>query len=244
MPLQSSTSLRKPATVSGRRKYRPFSIPLASSFIMHRCMPGTAYFPVPSGVCVTVETPMLRSLRLGLTGPTSQRGYAPSVVLDRDPLVLLPRYRHSLLMICFIVSSWLDSTRSSLPPCRGVHPRAGCRLAGLPGRQVDRLPRLAGLLGRQADRQPCLAGLLGERVGRQFRLAGLLVRLVGRSSLPAGLFGGRVGRHTRPAGLLGKWVGRLVGRPWEDFWAFFGHLVLGYPTTILCSDASPLTPFE
>jgi hypothetical protein len=35
-------------------------IPLASPFIMHRRMPGMAYFPVPYGVWVTVETPMLR----------------------------------------------------------------------------------------------------------------------------------------------------------------------------------------
>jgi hypothetical protein len=58
---------------------------------------------------------MLRSLWLGLTGPTSQRGNAFEVVLGRDPSVLLPRSGHSLAMICLIVPSWLDNTRSALP---------------------------------------------------------------------------------------------------------------------------------
>jgi hypothetical protein len=42
---------------------------------MCRRTPGTVYSLVPSGVCVTVEIPMLRSQRLGLSGPTGQRGY-------------------------------------------------------------------------------------------------------------------------------------------------------------------------
>jgi hypothetical protein len=46
-------------------------IPLVSPFIMRRNMPVMAYCPVPSGVWVIMKTPMLRSLRLGLTGPTS-----------------------------------------------------------------------------------------------------------------------------------------------------------------------------
>jgi hypothetical protein len=50
---------------------------------MRRRMPGTTYCPVPSGVWVIVETLMLRSLRLGLSGPTGQRGYTSYVVFDR-----------------------------------------------------------------------------------------------------------------------------------------------------------------
>jgi hypothetical protein len=38
---------------------------------------------------------MLRSLRLGLSGLTSQRGYVSGVMLDRDPSVLLPRSGHA-----------------------------------------------------------------------------------------------------------------------------------------------------
>jgi hypothetical protein len=44
-------------------------IPLASPFIMQRCMPGKAYCPIPSSIWVTVETLMLRSLWLGLSDP-------------------------------------------------------------------------------------------------------------------------------------------------------------------------------
>jgi hypothetical protein len=87
-------------------------IPLASPFIMRRHMPGTVYCPIPSGVWITVETPMLRSMWLGLTGPTSQRGYVSDVVLDRDPSIPLPWSEHGLVMIYLIVSSWLDSTKS------------------------------------------------------------------------------------------------------------------------------------
>uniref|UniRef100_A0A804QPC5 Uncharacterized protein n=1 Tax=Zea mays TaxID=4577 RepID=A0A804QPC5_MAIZE len=77
-----------------------------------RHMPGTVYCPIPSGVWITVETPMLRSMWLGLTGPTSQRGYVSDVVLDRDPSIPLPWSEHGLVMIYLIVSSWLDSTKS------------------------------------------------------------------------------------------------------------------------------------
>jgi hypothetical protein len=65
-----------------------------SPFIMHRRMPSTTYCPVPSSVWVTVETLMLRSMRLGLFGPTGQWGYVSGVVFDRDPSVSLPRSRH------------------------------------------------------------------------------------------------------------------------------------------------------
>jgi hypothetical protein len=64
---------------------------------MRKRMLGTTYCPVPSGVWVTVETPMSTSLRLGLSGPTSQRGYASCVVFDRDPLVPLLRFWHGLV---------------------------------------------------------------------------------------------------------------------------------------------------
>jgi hypothetical protein len=62
-------------------------IPLASSLIMRRHMPGMSYCPVPSSVGVTVETLMPRSLRLGLSDPTSQRGYVSGVVPDINSLV-------------------------------------------------------------------------------------------------------------------------------------------------------------
>jgi hypothetical protein len=117
-----------------------FVIPLASPFIMHRCTPGIAYLsyrPIPSSLWVTVETPMLRTLWLGLTGPTSQWGYVFSVMLDRYPSILLRWSRHGLVMICLIVSSWLDSDRLVLPQCRCVRPRACCRLVGPLSRQDD-----------------------------------------------------------------------------------------------------------
>jgi hypothetical protein len=59
---------------------------------------------------------MLRSLWLGLTGPTGQRGNVSDVVLGRDPSVLLPWSGHGLAMINLIMPSWLDSTRLALPP--------------------------------------------------------------------------------------------------------------------------------
>jgi hypothetical protein len=65
---------------------------------MHRRMLGTVYYPVPSGVWVIVETLVLRSLRLGLIGPTSQQGYISGIVLDRDILVSLPWSEHGLVM--------------------------------------------------------------------------------------------------------------------------------------------------
>jgi hypothetical protein len=49
----------------------------ASPSIMRRHMLGTVYCPIPSSVWVTIETTMLRSPWLGLTGPTGQRGYSP-----------------------------------------------------------------------------------------------------------------------------------------------------------------------
>jgi hypothetical protein len=67
-----------------------FVIPLEPSFIMCRCMPDTMYFLDPFNVWVTLETPVLRSLQLGLFGSTGQRGYISGIVLDRDPSILLP----------------------------------------------------------------------------------------------------------------------------------------------------------
>jgi hypothetical protein len=61
-----------------------------SSFIMHRCTPGTAYCPIPSGVWVTAETSILRFLWSGSSGPTNQQGYISIVVLDIDPSAPLP----------------------------------------------------------------------------------------------------------------------------------------------------------
>jgi hypothetical protein len=116
----------------------PSVIPLPSPFIMHKRMPGMAYRPVSSGVWVTGETPILGSLRLGLCSPTGQWRFVSVVVLDRDPLVLLSRSEHGLVMICPIVPSWLDSTRSALSSGRGVCMRASCRLARLLDRQVGR----------------------------------------------------------------------------------------------------------
>jgi hypothetical protein len=86
---------------------------------MRKRTPGMAYpwyRPIPSSIWVTIETPMLRTLRLGLTGPTCQWGYVSGVVLDTYPLVLLPWSGHGLVFICIIVPSWLYSSRSGLPP--------------------------------------------------------------------------------------------------------------------------------
>jgi hypothetical protein len=60
--------------------------------------------------------PDVEVLWLGLTGPTGQWGYVSDIVLDRDSSVLLPWSGHDLVMICLIMPSWLDSTRSALPP--------------------------------------------------------------------------------------------------------------------------------
>jgi hypothetical protein len=63
---------------------------LASPSSMCRYTPGMMYRPVLTSTWVNVETSMLRSPRLGLSGPTSQRGYARDctrgrvVVFDRD----------------------------------------------------------------------------------------------------------------------------------------------------------------
>jgi hypothetical protein len=65
-----------------------YVIPLASSFIMRRRMPGMVYCPVPSGVWVTVKTLMLRFPWPG-SGPTGQQGCVFDVVLDIDPSVQL-----------------------------------------------------------------------------------------------------------------------------------------------------------
>jgi hypothetical protein len=79
-----------------------------------------------------------------VSGDTLQN--VSDAVLDRGPSTPFPWFGRSLVMICLIVPSWLDSTRSALSSCRCVRQRVGCRLAGLLGRQVDRQPRLAGLL--------------------------------------------------------------------------------------------------
>jgi hypothetical protein len=54
-------------------------------------------------------------------------------VLDLDPSVSLPRIGHGSVMVCPIVLTWLDSTRSTFPFSRGVRLRVGYRLAGLLG---------------------------------------------------------------------------------------------------------------
>jgi hypothetical protein len=61
-------------------------------------MSGTAYCPIPCGIWVTVETLMLRSMWLGLSGLTGQQGYVSNVMLDRDPLVPLPWFGHGSVM--------------------------------------------------------------------------------------------------------------------------------------------------
>jgi hypothetical protein len=52
-------------------------------------------------------------------------------MLDRDPLVPLPWSGHGSVMVCPIVPTLLDSTRSPLPFSRDVCLRVGCRLARL-----------------------------------------------------------------------------------------------------------------
>jgi hypothetical protein len=61
-------------------------------------MSGTTYCPIPSSLWVSVETLMLRSLQLGLSGPTGQRGYISNVVLDKGPSVPLPWSGHGSTM--------------------------------------------------------------------------------------------------------------------------------------------------
>jgi hypothetical protein len=48
-----------------------FVIHLVSPFITRKHMLGMAYCPAPFVLWVTIETPMLRLLWLGLSGPTS-----------------------------------------------------------------------------------------------------------------------------------------------------------------------------
>jgi hypothetical protein len=73
-------------------------IPLVSPFIMCWHTSGTAYYPIPSRVWVTVETPMLRPLRSGSSGPTGQQRYVSGVVFVTDSLVLLPQSGHGSVM--------------------------------------------------------------------------------------------------------------------------------------------------
>jgi hypothetical protein len=75
-----------------------FIIPFVSPFIMRRRTPGTTYCPVPSGVWVTIETLVLRSLWLELASPIGQWGHVSSIMLDRDPSVPLPWSGHGLVM--------------------------------------------------------------------------------------------------------------------------------------------------
>jgi hypothetical protein len=187
-----------------------------------------AYCLVPSGVWVIVETSMLRSMRLELTGPTSQWGYVSCIVLDRDPLVLLPQSRHGLVMIRFIVPSWIDSTWSALPPIEvfvwePVLTLLGCsagRLIGIPsspsrsvGSLIDSPASLgcsALLLGEWVGRQPCPTGLLVRRIGRAAPLGCSSGGLVDRPALP-GRSSGRLVDSPTLAGLFRRWAGQFGG---------------------------------
>jgi hypothetical protein len=71
---------------------------LASPFIMRRRTSGTTYWPVPSGIWVTVETLMLRSLWPGSFGSTGQQGYVSGVVHDRVPSIPLLQFGHGSVM--------------------------------------------------------------------------------------------------------------------------------------------------
>jgi hypothetical protein len=100
-------------------------------------------------------------------------------MLDRGPSVPLPWFGHDLVMICLIVSSWLDITRSALPSCRCARQRVGCCVAGLLGSPTS--PGCSTVLfGEQVGRQSRLAELLGGRFGQASWSAGGLVGLVGR----------------------------------------------------------------
>jgi hypothetical protein len=121
---------------------------------------------------------MLRSPRLGLTGPTSQWRYSSEHVrrrLDRDPSALFPWFGRGLVTICLIVLSWLDSTRSALPPIDVFARESVVVLWGCS----------AGRLFDGSAAPGCSVVLLGGRVGRQSR--------------PARLFDGRVDRQSRLA---------------------------------------------
>jgi hypothetical protein len=162
-------------------------IPSVSPSIMRRRMPGTAYCRIPSSVWVTIETPMLRSSRLELTGPTGQRGTLQNVsgvMPDRDPSILFPRFRHGLVMIRLITLSWLNSARSTLPSFRRARQRVGCRLVGLLGS-----PASPGLLDSPASlglldsvvRRAGWSAILPRRVARR---AGWSSELVGNTASP------------------------------------------------------------
>jgi hypothetical protein len=102
------------------------------------------------------------------------------------------------VMICLIVLSWHDNTRSVLPSCRCARQRVDCRLAWLLGRQVDQEPRLAGLLGGIAT-----SGLIDNPASSSCSAGGLVGNLASLSCSADGLV-------SSPAS-LGHLAGRLVG---------------------------------
>jgi hypothetical protein len=75
-----------------------------SPFSTRWSTPGLAYCPVLSGISITIEAPMMRSMRPGLTSPTGQRGGTSEgvlvVVFDRGHSTLFPWYGHGLVMVC------------------------------------------------------------------------------------------------------------------------------------------------
>jgi hypothetical protein len=104
-------------------------------------------------------------------------------VLDRGPSVLFPWFDHVLVMICLVVPSWLDCTRSTLPPVDVLIRESVVVLLGCSA-------NWSVLLGCSANwsiggpvSPGCSTVFFGEQVGRQFRfselLRGGLVGLVG-----------------------------------------------------------------
>jgi hypothetical protein len=77
------------------------------------------YRPVPFGMRVTVVTPVVRPLRLGLTGPSSQRGHTCGcargriVMYDRVLSALHPRSGHGLVLTRLVALMWFSG---SSPP--------------------------------------------------------------------------------------------------------------------------------
>jgi hypothetical protein len=118
------------------------------------------------------------------------------VVLDRDPSTLFPWFGHGLVMICLIVPSWLDSTRSALP------------LVDVFAREsvVVLLGCSAGRLFDGSATPGCSVVLFGRRVGRQSRPAGLLDGWVGRQSRLA-----QVARRAGWSVFPPRWVARRAG---------------------------------
>jgi hypothetical protein len=135
----------------------------ASSLIMSRRTLGTTYCLAPSGVWVTVETMMLRFLRLGCPVPLVCRDTCLTSS-DRDPSV--PLLSLGMARWCPIVSTCLDSIRSALLESR-LSPCWVARRAGWSVASSRWVGRWAGWSTGMLLGDPALLGFsAGKLVGR------------------------------------------------------------------------------